>query len=63
VAGGAEIESVVGLTCPHCHRPFEAALLGAKSVLRGFKCPHCRLFVPAARADADAPPARARDDV
>lgn len=38
--------------CPHCHKTFEAPLLeGAAARYRGFKCPHCRLFVPAARVD------------
>ena len=37
------------VVCPHCGREFEAKLLvGATS--RGFKCPHCRLFVPSERA-------------
>ena len=34
--------------CPHCGKEFEAELLvGASGA--GFKCPHCRLFVPADR--------------
>ncbi len=38
--------------CPHCHKSFAAPLLeGAASRYRGFKCPHCRLFVPAERVD------------
>ena len=33
------------VVCPHCGKEFEAELLvGATS--SGFKCPHCRLFVP-----------------
>ncbi len=33
--------------CPHCKKRFEAEpLLGAAPRYRGFKCPHCRLFVP-----------------
>jgi len=37
--------------CPHCKKQFEAKLLaGAASRYRGFKCPHCRLFVPHERA-------------
>jgi hypothetical protein len=39
-------------TCPHCHKPFTAEVIGAADH-RGFKCPHCRLFVPFERA-ADA---------
>jgi len=41
------------LTCPHCKKPFTAELIaGSAERYRGFKCPHCRLFVPAARAGA-----------
>jgi DNA-directed RNA polymerase subunit RPC12/RpoP len=39
------------ILCPHCKKPFDAELLtGATARYRGFKCPHCRLFVPAERA-------------
>ena len=38
--------------CPHCGKEFEAELLMGSSppASRGFKCPHCRLFVPLERA-------------
>jgi len=37
--------------CPHCHKSFSAPLLdGAAARYRGFKCPHCKLFVPYERA-------------
>ncbi len=37
--------------CPHCHKQFSAQLLrGAAARHHGFKCPHCRLFVPYERA-------------
>jgi transposase len=40
------------VTCPHCGKPFVGELLtGAGERHRGFKCPHCKLFVPAERAD------------
>lgn len=43
------------LTCPHCKKQFEAELLeGAAARYNGFKCPHCRLFVPLERVDAPA---------
>jgi len=43
------------LTCPHCRREFSGRLLlGDAERYRGFKCPHCRLFVPWERAQ-DAP--------
>lgn len=39
------------VVCPHCNKPFEAELMTASSSpARGFKCPHCRLFVPLERA-------------
>ena len=43
--------------CPHCKKPFDAELLAEGSRHEGFKCPHCRLFVPVERAndDGDAP--------
>ncbi len=37
--------------CPHCGKPFVAALLGESERNLGFKCPHCRLFVSYERAD------------
>ena len=36
--------------CPHCSRPFTATLLRG-GTRRGFKCPHCRLFVPLSRVE------------
>jgi hypothetical protein len=52
--------SATTITCPHCHSSFEAPLLdGDAGRLRGFKCPHCNLFVPEDRAE-DA--ALARDE-
>ena len=39
------------IVCPHCKKSFRADLLeGDAERYRGFKCPHCRLFVPAERA-------------
>jgi transposase-like protein len=38
------------LVCPHCKKPFNAELLSGSARHRGFKCPHCRLFVPVERA-------------
>ena len=38
--------------CPHCHKTFTAQVMeGSAARYRGFKCPHCRLFVPFSRAD------------
>jgi hypothetical protein len=41
------------MECPHCHREFEAEELpvGRAARYHGFKCPHCNLFVPAARVE------------
>jgi hypothetical protein len=48
VARGAASEVV----CPHCKKPFEAELLTGPALrYEGFKCPHCRLFVPSERAE------------
>jgi hypothetical protein len=48
-SAGFEVE------CPHCHKPFSAELIeGTAARYRGFKCPHCRLFVPAARGEPQA---------
>ena len=45
-SGTAQIAS-----CPHCHKPFAAELIaGGVERHRGFKCPHCKLFVPLLRA-------------
>jgi DNA-directed RNA polymerase subunit RPC12/RpoP len=41
------------VSCPHCGKTFESELLsGSSDRHQGFKCPHCRLFVAYARADA-----------
>ena len=45
VREGAEI------VCPHCKKTFTADLIsGGAERYRGFKCPHCKLFVPLQRA-------------
>jgi hypothetical protein len=42
------------IVCPHCKKTFTAELIdGAAERYRGFKCPHCKLFVPAERASAE----------
>lgn len=44
--GGTEV------VCPHCAKRFTAPLLaGGHTSDQGFKCPHCRLFVPLGRAE------------
>ena len=38
--------------CPHCHKSFTAEVIeGAAARYRGFKCPHCKLFVPAVHGE------------
>jgi hypothetical protein len=38
--------------CPHCHKRFAAEPIEGGRAARylGFKCPHCKLFVPLQRA-------------
>jgi DNA-directed RNA polymerase subunit RPC12/RpoP len=46
----AASENVYTVSCPHCGRQFaEELLAGPAERYRGFKCPHCRLFVPLER--------------
>ncbi len=46
-------EGTIEVVCPHCKKRFNANLIaGGAERYRGFKCPHCRLFVPAARVKA-----------
>jgi DNA-directed RNA polymerase subunit RPC12/RpoP len=42
------------VVCPHCGKEFEGELLASDSTPGGFKCPHCRLFVPLERAEPAA---------
>jgi transposase-like protein len=52
--------STTAIACPHCHKPFRPRLLaGGPERHRGFKCPHCKLFVPESRTE-DVP--LTRDD-
>jgi hypothetical protein len=48
VTRGSEFE----VECPHCHKSFGAEPMqgGRAARYRGFKCPHCKLFVPLQRA-------------
>jgi hypothetical protein len=40
------------VTCPHCKKPFRGELMGDDE-RQGFKCPHCRLFVPYGRVETE----------
>ena len=52
VTDGPAQSTVFDVTCPHCGKPFREELLaGPAARYTGFKCPHCRLFVPYERAD------------
>ncbi|HZO95774.1 MAG TPA: hypothetical protein VFB42_00230 [Gaiellaceae bacterium] len=47
------------VVCPHCRHVFTGELLaGAAERYRGFKCPRCKLFVPAERAEPGADASR-----
>ena len=60
MAADAASDNALTTSCPHCHKPFSAELIaGGVERHRGFKCPHCKLFVPESRAD-EAP--LSRDD-
>ncbi|HET8607281.1 MAG TPA: hypothetical protein VFL66_09665 [Gaiellaceae bacterium] len=40
------------VSCPHCKKPFTAELIAGHAARHnGFKCPHCKLFVPYQRAE------------
>ena len=41
------------VVCPHCKKSFRGELMGDDEQRRGFKCPHCRLFVPYERAETE----------
>jgi DNA-directed RNA polymerase subunit RPC12/RpoP len=42
------------VVCPHCKKQFRGELIGEEgNPRRGFKCPHCRLFVPYERAETE----------
>jgi DNA-directed RNA polymerase subunit RPC12/RpoP len=59
---GSEVERGMSLEveCPHCHKRFSAEVIeGSAARYRGFKCPHCRLFVPAAHGESSPDPGTA----
>jgi hypothetical protein len=52
MAADASPGAALVVTCPHCHRRFSAALIsGGPERHRGFKCPHCKLFVAEGRVE------------
>jgi transposase-like protein len=46
-------EPTYEVVCPHCKKSFTAELMGGDDRQQGFKCPHCRLFVPYERAETE----------
>ena len=53
----SEADAGYEVECPHCHKSFHAEpILGDAARYRGFKCPHCKLFVPLDRSGAAAEP-------
>ena len=40
------------IVCPHCRKRFVGELIaGPAARYEGFKCPHCKLFVPRRRVE------------
>jgi phage FluMu protein Com len=54
---GVRQERRFDVDCPHCHKSFAAEPIEGGRAARylGFKCPHCKLFVPLQRATESAP--------
>ena len=52
MADAANSENTRLTSCPHCRKSFAAELIaGGVERHRGFKCPHCKLFVPESRVE------------
>jgi hypothetical protein len=51
------VDAAYEVVCPHCGKTFEGELLTAAStpISRGFKCSHCKLFVPFERTSGPEP--------
>ena len=49
---GVTDEQSFEVECPHCHQRFAGEPIDGGRAARylGFKCPHCKLFVPLQRA-------------
>ena len=58
---GVSDDVALEVECPHCHKTFAAEPIegGGAARYHGFKCPHCKLFVPLHRV-ADQPMTRDR---
>ncbi len=57
---GVGQEEQFEVECPHCHKSFAAEPIrgGGAARYRGFKCPHCNLFVPLDRVSSRDLPSR-----
>jgi hypothetical protein len=44
-------QTTAKVTCPHCHKPFAPRIAARGPRQQGYKCPHCKLFVPESRAE------------
>jgi DNA-directed RNA polymerase subunit RPC12/RpoP len=54
MANGAHGTETFEVVCPHCKKQFTGELMaGSAERYRGFKCPHCRLFVPLERVEQE----------
>ena len=50
--GTPPTQELYEVVCPHCSKPFQGQVMaGAAARYSGFKCPHCRLFVPFERTE------------
>ena len=54
---GVSQESTIEMKCPHCRKTFTAEEIEGGDAARyhGFKCPHCKLFVPLERTTTQRP--------
>ena len=51
VSQPTDLQGTYAVECPHCHKSFTAEPMpGRAARYAGFKCPHCKLFVPFDRA-------------
>ena len=49
------------IVCPHCRKRFVGELIeGRAARYEGFKCPHCKLFVPLHRISEHDPASQPR---
>jgi DNA-directed RNA polymerase subunit RPC12/RpoP len=39
------------MVCVHCGKPFRSEVLAPDTEHAGFKCPHCRLYMPLERVE------------